>query len=95
MLNALEAMPNGGDLTLATESGGDDVVISVADSGAGIPAEQIAHVFEPFFTRRSSGSGTGLGLYIARSIVELHQGRIDLTSQQGKGTVFKVVLPRI
>jgi signal transduction histidine kinase len=66
-------------------------VIEVADNGRGIPADHLPHIFRPFYTTK--GEGTGLGLSLARRIVEDHQGRINVTSTVGKGTTFAVVLP--
>jgi len=63
----------------------------VSDTGRGIPEEQLAHIFRPFFTTR--GNGTGLGLSLARRIVEDHHGRINVTSVVGKGSKFEVLLP--
>jgi signal transduction histidine kinase len=89
--NALQAMTRGGRLTLTTEATPDDVLISVADSGAGIPPERIGRIFDPYQTTRREGSG--LGLMIVRRIVQEHGGAIDVDSRVGKGTVFRVRLP--
>ena len=67
------------------------VVVAVEDDGPGIPAEQLASVFEPFFTTKFTG--TGLGLAISKSLVEQHGGRIEVTSEPGKGTSFLIILP--
>ena len=67
------------------------VVVAVEDNGPGIPPEQLATVFEPFFTTKFTG--TGLGLAISKSLVEQHGGRIEVTSELGKGTSFLVILP--
>jgi len=89
--NALEAMPAGGKLTVATESAADHVVISIADTGAGIPPEQIGRIFDPY--RSTKPDGSGLGLMVVRRIVQEHGGAIDVDSAVGKGTVFRVRLP--
>jgi two-component system NtrC family sensor kinase len=93
VINAVEAMPSGGDLhieTMLSESGAW-AVVRFHDTGAGIPQEQIANLFEPFYTTKADG--TGLGLAISYGIVERHGGEIDVSSQPGKGTTFVVRLP--
>ncbi len=89
--NALHAMTRGGVLTLKTDKGVDGVVLTVADTGGGIPQEQINRIFEPFYTTKKKGSG--LGLMIVQRIVRDHGGRIELESHVGKGTVFRIWLP--
>jgi PAS domain S-box-containing protein len=89
--NAIQAMTKGGVLTVQTDPGVDGVVASVADTGGGIPQEQINRIFEPFYTTKKKG--TGLGLMIVQRIVREHGGRIDLESHVGKGTVFRIWLP--
>ena len=89
--NAMQAMTKGGELTLQTGEGADGVWISVADTGGGIPQEQINRIFEPFYTTKKSGSG--LGLMIVQRIVRAHGGRIELESRAGRGTTFRVWLP--
>ena len=89
--NAMQAMTKGGDLTLQTGEGADGVWISVADTGGGIPQEQINRIFEPFYTTKKSGSG--LGLMIVQRIVRAHGGRIELESHASRGTTFRVWLP--
>lgn len=69
------------------------VEIEIADSGPGIPSEDMAKVFAPFFTTKSPDRGTGLGLYISRTIVEQLGGRLDVTSRVGEGTTFTLRLP--
>ena len=93
ILNALDAMPDGGELTVATGWDRDRraVWIAFTDNGVGIPAEDISHIFEPFFTRKPGG--TGLGLTISYSIIERHGGRIEVESQIGRGSTFTVFLP--
>lgn len=89
--NALQAMTKGGVLSVQTDSGVDGVVVSIADTGGGIPQEQINRIFEPFYTTKKKGSG--LGLMIVQRIVRDHGGRIDLESHVGKGTTFRIWLP--
>jgi PAS domain S-box-containing protein len=89
--NAMHAMTRGGTLTLQTGENPDDVWVSVADTGGGIPQEQITRIFEPFFTTKKKGSG--LGLMIVQRIVRAHDGRIELESHVGRGTTFRIWLP--
>jgi PAS domain S-box-containing protein len=89
--NATQAMTKGGTLTLQTGEGSDGVWVSVADTGGGIPQEQINRIFEPFFTTKEKGSG--LGLMIVQRIVRAHGGRIELESKVGRGTTFRIWLP--
>ena len=89
--NAIHAMTKGGTLTVQTAEGAQGVWVSVADTGGGIPQEQISRIFDPFFTTKKKG--TGLGLMIVQRIVRAHGGRIELESQVGRGTVFRVWLP--
>ena len=89
--NALQAMTTDGTLTLQTGEGADGVWVSVADTGGGVPQEQINRIFEPFYTTKKKG--TGLGLMIVQRIVRAHGGRIELESQVGRGTTFRIWLP--
>jgi two-component system, sporulation sensor kinase E len=89
--NAIQAMSKGGVLKVQTDLGVEGVVVSVADTGGGIPEEQINRIFEPFYTTKKKGSG--LGLMIVQRIVREHRGRIDLESHVGKGSVFRIWLP--
>lgn len=91
LTNALEAMPTGGELWLSAQRTGDGVLITVRDTGQGIPAERVALIFEPFYTTK--GEGTGLGLSITHTIITSHGGRIEVESRQGEGTTFTVYLP--
>jgi PAS domain S-box-containing protein len=91
MKNAIQAMSKGGVLTVQTDQSTDGVIVTVADTGGGIPPEQISRIFEPFYTTKKKG--TGLGLMIVQRIVRDHGGRIDLESHVGRGTVFRVWLP--
>jgi signal transduction histidine kinase len=96
-LNALEATSPGGhvDVTVvaASRDGRPGVVLSVQDTGAGIPAAVRAQIFEPFFTTKPPGQGTGLGLSICRDIVRAHEGAIDVVSEEGRGATFTVWIP--
>lgn len=89
--NAVEAMPDGGDIRITTARTGNRVELVVADTGRGIPAEQLPHIFDPFFTTKASG--TGLGLSVSYGIVEDHKGTIEVQSEPGKGTTFVLTFP--
>ncbi len=91
VLNALQAMPEGGKLSIVTSSEPDGVSIAISDTGIGISEEQLKQIFVPFFTTKTKG--TGLGLSIVQKIVENHGGRVRVRSEAGKGTTFLVYLP--
>ncbi|OFV93391.1 MAG: hypothetical protein A3G76_01450 [Acidobacteria bacterium RIFCSPLOWO2_12_FULL_65_11] len=93
-LNARDAMPKGGWLSVSTRVEDDLVVAEVADTGSGIPSEHLARIYDPFFTTKAAGRGTGLGLSITYGIVREHEGMIRCDSAIGKGTRFTLTLPR-
>ena len=92
-MNAADAMPEGGALRVALRPLPGEVEIEVADSGAGIAPADLGRVFDPFFTTKPAGEGNGLGLSVARSIVTDHGGEIEVASEPGHGTTFRIVLP--
>jgi signal transduction histidine kinase len=92
-LNARDAMPKGGWLSVSTRFEGDRAVAEVADTGSGIPPEQLARIYDPFFTTKTIGRGTGLGLSISYGIVREHGGDLRCDSAVGQGTRFIVALP--
>jgi signal transduction histidine kinase len=96
MLNAMDAMNSRGVLTVRTRRNpqrSDEILAEFIDTGTGIRQEDLPKIFEPFFTTKPQGRGTGLGLSVAYGIVEEHRGRIEVESQMGVGTNFKVFLP--
>jgi two-component system NtrC family sensor kinase len=92
-LNARDAMPSGGWLTVTTRLDGSGVIAEIADTGSGIPPEQLARIYDPFFTTKAIGRGTGLGLSISYGIVREHDGTIRCDSAVGQGTRFTLALP--
>jgi len=89
--NAMEAMPEGGDLSVTTQLQGDNIELRIMDTGKGITLEDLKTIFDPFFTTKIKG--TGLGLAISRKIVEDHEGRVSVESTSGDGTVCSITLP--
>jgi len=95
ILNARDAMPRGGWLTLVTYADVDTVVVEVRDTGHGIRREHIRRIYDPFFTTKGIGRGTGLGLSVSYGIVQEHGGAIFVESAPGQGTRFQVALPAL
>jgi signal transduction histidine kinase len=93
MLNALDAMPNGGDLAISARHENGSITVRVRDTGCGIPEECRTQLFDPFFTTKEPGRGTGLGLAVSREIVSKHHGTIDYRSTVGSGTEFILQIP--
>ena len=91
MLNAEQAMPEGGSMTFQAVMDGNDVVLSLIDTGKGIPPETLPKIFDPFFSTKAGGSG--LGLATTKKIIAAHQGTIAVESEVGKGTKFTIRLP--
>ena len=96
VLNAADAMPDGGKLSVTAGRDGEAwVYFAVTDTGHGIPPELHGRIFEPFFTTKEVGQGTGLGLSVVHGIVTAHGGRVELASDVGRGSTFRVVLPAL
>jgi two-component system, NtrC family, sensor histidine kinase HydH len=91
--NALEAMPEGGDLTVSAEVEADNLILKIIDTGLGIPDDQVQNLFTPFFTTKPGG--TGLGLVICRGLITQHQGEISIHSEVGRGTTCTIRLPMV
>jgi signal transduction histidine kinase len=94
IMNALQAMPEGGKLTLRTSADDNQLKIEVQDTGQGISKENMRKLFTPFFTTKEKGKGVGLGLAVAYGIIQRHKGRIEVQSKEGEGTTFTIYLPR-
>jgi signal transduction histidine kinase len=93
VINAGKAMSKGGTLFVETRAENGHVHIAFRDTGVGMPKAVIARVFEPFFTTRKVGEGTGLGLSVSYGLVKAHGGEIHVESEEGRGTTFTVILP--
>jgi signal transduction histidine kinase len=93
VVNAIQAMPTGGRVTVETRATPAGVLLAVEDDGVGIPLEVQDHIFERFFTTKAVGEGTGLGLPVVREILNAHRGTIHVISGPGKGSRFEVSLP--
>lgn len=93
LLNARDAMPDGGKLTIRSLQDNGHVTVEIADSGTGIDVDEAKQIFDPFFTTKPAGKGTGLGLAVCYGIVTAHDGRIEVTPNRPRGTVFRVILP--
>ncbi len=93
VVNAFQAMPNGGILTIKTLSEIDNVILVVLDTGVGMDQETLDQIFLPFFTTKDVDQGTGLGLSVAHGIITAHGGKIDVQSQKGKGSRFEIKFP--
>ncbi len=93
LINAAQAIESQGEILVKTTSDDDRITITIADTGAGIPADKLDRIFEPFFTTKEVGKGTGLGLSIAYDIVKKHHGEIRVASEVGKGTTFTIIIP--
>ncbi|MBI2871811.1 MAG: hypothetical protein HYY00_01305 [Chloroflexi bacterium] len=91
--NALDAMPQGGSVTITTRRHGANVLVSITDTGVGIPPEALERIFEPLYTTKPPGQGTGLGLAVSQDIVQRCGGNIQATSTPGRGSTFSVTLP--
>jgi hemerythrin-like metal-binding protein len=93
LMNAAQAIESKGTITVRTGSSGDEVWVEVEDTGKGISPENLSRIFDPFFTTKPIGKGTGLGLSLSYGIVQKHHGRIEVKSEVGKGSTFRVWLP--
>ena len=92
LINAAQAIPDRGTITIRTARKGDAATISISDTGGGIPPENLSKIFDPGFTTKGVGVGTGLGLSICYKIIEEHNGKIEVESDNS-GTTFTITLP--
>lgn len=93
ILNAIEAIPDTGKIVIRTSCWGNEINIEIADTGRGIPTENLPRIFDPFFTTKPVGQGTGTGLSICYEVIKAHGGNIEVISKPGVGTAFKITLP--
>jgi signal transduction histidine kinase len=92
-INSRDAMPRGGKIFISSMLENFNITVRFSDTGAGIPAEYVEKIFQPFFTTKGEGKGTGLGLAISRNIISQHQGTMRVESEPSKGTTFFIHLP--
>jgi len=95
LLNARDAMPKGGWVSVSTHVESGQALVEVADTGMGIPSEHLARIYDPFFTTKPEGGGTGLGLSVTYGIVQEHGGSLVCESAVGQGTKFRMILPAV
>jgi PAS domain S-box-containing protein len=95
IMNARDAMPRGGELTIATEAENSTVHVDVSDNGVGIPPDHLNKIFDPFFTTKATSRGTGLGLAVTYGIIQEHSGSIQVDSVVGRGTTFRLEFPAV
>lgn len=92
-LNAKDAMPGGGEFRISTDQNEEFIIINLADNGIGIKNSNLKKIFDPFFTTKSTGQGTGLGLAVCYGIITAHDGKIEVSDNNGNGTLFSIYLP--
>src|ERR1043165_5750396 len=92
--NAIDAMPSGGEIRLSTQEGRERVVICIGDTGTGMTPDVKQRLFDPFFTTKGK-AGTGMGLAVSFGIIRRHEGSIEVDSEPGRGTTFKLSLPKV
>jgi len=93
LVNAAQAIEKQGEMRITTRPDNDHVEVKISDTGGGIPKENLSKIFDPFFTSKEVGKGTGLGLHVAYNIIEKHKGTIDVESKVGEGTTFTIKIP--
>ncbi|HQJ47427.1 MAG TPA: HAMP domain-containing sensor histidine kinase, partial [Ignavibacteriaceae bacterium] len=94
LINSIEAMPNGGKITINLTTEKSNVVIRIIDEGTGIADNDLPHIFDPFYSTKTISSGTGLGLAVTYGIITNHNGKIEVEKTSVEGTIFKITLPK-
>jgi two-component system, NtrC family, sensor kinase len=94
LMNSIEAMPNGGKITINLTLDSNNATIRIIDEGTGISDKDLPHIFEPFYSTKEASNGTGLGLAVAYGIITNHKGKMEVEKTSNQGTIFKVVLPK-
>jgi two-component system NtrC family sensor kinase len=94
LMNSIEAMPNGGKITINLTMDKNNVILRIMDEGTGISNKDLPHIFEPFYSTKEAANGTGLGLAVTYGIITNHKGKIEVEDTSNQGTTFKVVLPK-
>jgi signal transduction histidine kinase len=92
--NAIKYTDSGGSITISLSDRGKDVLLQIVDTGMGIPEDRLPYIFDAFYRAERGSAGSGLGLYITKKIVEVHNGRIWVESSSGKGSTFSLILPK-
>jgi signal transduction histidine kinase len=93
LINAAQAIDSKGIVTIRTGMHSSMIWVDIADTGPGISEQDLAEIFDPFFTSKSPGKGAGLGLHLVRVVIEAHDGRTTVMSREGQGTTFRLILP--
>jgi two-component system NtrC family sensor kinase len=93
MINAIQAMERGGNLTVSAQGADGKAVLTIQDTGVGIPADQLDKIFDLFYSTKKAGEGTGLGMWMTYELVAKYKGKIELSSQVGQGTLVTIILP--
>jgi two-component system NtrC family sensor kinase len=94
LMNSIEAMPNGGKITINLTMDKNNLILRIMDEGTGISNKDLPHIFEPFYSTKEAANGTGLGLAVTYGIITNHKGKIEVENTSNQGTTFKVVLPK-
>jgi signal transduction histidine kinase len=95
LINAIESMPDGGNIFIKINEEYEHILIRIIDEGMGIPEKDIEHIFEPFYSTKEASKGTGLGLSVTYGIITYHKGELKVESTSTKGTCFKIILPAL
>ncbi len=93
LVNGAHAIAKNGEINIGSRQDGNNIIITITDTGCGMPEEVAAKIFDPFFTTKEAGKGTGLGMSVAAEIIKNHEGCIEVESTPGKGTTFRVIIP--